>query len=125
MYVFGSQRLWTRHPGIDNSGITGFFQFGLNDSDTLPVNKYVGAGLTAFGLVPGRPRDSMGTGIAVSWLDENLGFRASEVMLAAYYQAHVWGDIYVQPTLTHVPNPGQGRTLSPATAISMHATILF
>jgi porin len=46
-------------------------------------------------------------------------------MLAAYYQAHVWGDIYVQPTLTHVPNPGQSRNLSPATAISLHATVLF
>jgi porin len=124
-YAFGSQRLWTRHPGIDNSGITGFFQFGINDSDTMPVNKYFGVGLTGFGLVPGRPKDSMGTGIAVSWLNENLGFRSSEVMLAAYYQAHVWGDIYVQPTLTHVPNPGQSRSLSPATAITLRATVLF
>ena len=124
-YAFGSQRLWTRHPGIDNSGISGFFQFGINDSDTMPVNKYFGAGLTGFGLVPGRPKDSMGAGIAVSWLNENLGFRGSEVMLAAYYQAHVWGDIYVQPTVTHVPNPGQSRNLSPATAITLRATVLF
>ena len=124
-YAFGSQRLWTRHPGVDNSGITGFSQFGINDSDTMPVNKYFGAGLTGFGLVPGRPKDSMGAGIAVSWLNENLGFRSSEVLLAAYYQAHVWGDIYVQPTLTHVPNPGQTRNLSPATAITLRATVLF
>ena len=72
-YTFGSQRLWTRHPGIDNSGITGFFQFGINDSDTMPVNKYFGVGLAGLGLVPGRPKDSMGAGVAVSWLNENLG----------------------------------------------------
>jgi porin len=50
-YAFASQRLWFRNPGVDNSGITSFFQFCINNSDTMPVNKYVGAGLTAFGLV--------------------------------------------------------------------------
>jgi carbohydrate-selective porin OprB len=78
-----------------------------------------------FGLVPGRRKDSIGAGIAVSWLDENLGFRSREVMLAAYYQAHAWSDIYVQPTVTHVPNPGRSRSPSPATAITLRATVLF
>ena len=36
VYLFGSQRIWFRHPGKDNSGISGFFQFGANDSETLP-----------------------------------------------------------------------------------------
>ena len=124
-YTFGSQRLWVRNPGIDNSGITGFFQFGINDSNTRPFNTYVGAGLTGFGLVPGRPKDSVGGGIAVSWLNQNLGFRSNEVMLAAYYQMHVVGDIYLQPTVTHIPDPGQSPSLSPATAITMGVTILF
>ena len=74
--------------------------------DTRPVNKYVGVGLTGFGLVPRRPRDSFGGGVAVSWLNENLGFRNNEVMLAAYYQMHLVGDIYFQPTVTYIPNPG-------------------
>jgi porin len=125
IYTFGSQRLWMRNPGIDNSGITGFFQFGINDSDTMLANKYVGVGLTAFGLVPGRPKDSMGGGVAVSWLNQNLGFRSDEVMLAAYYQMHVIGDIYFQATVTYIPNPGQSRSFAPATAISTHVTILF
>ena len=38
VYVFGSQRLWLRNPGVDNSGVSGFYQFGINDSDTLPAN---------------------------------------------------------------------------------------
>jgi porin len=125
IYTFGSQRLWVRNPGVDNSGLTSFFQFGINDSDTRPVNKYVGVGLTGFGLVPRRPRDSFGGGVAVSWLNENLGFRNNEVMLQAYYQMHLVGDIYFQPTVTYIPNPGASPTLSPATAISMQITILF
>jgi len=64
-------------------------------------------------------------GVAVSWLNRNLGFRNNEVMLAAYYQMHVVGDIYLQPTVTHIPNPGQSRSFSPATAITMGVTILF
>ncbi len=124
-YAFGSQRLWLRNPGIDNSGISGFFQFGINDSDTRPFNTYVGAGLTGFGLVPGRPKDSVGVGVAVSWLNQHLGFRSNEVMLAAYYQMHVVGDIYLQPTVTHIPDPGQSPSLSPATALTAHVTILF
>jgi porin len=117
-YTFGSQRLWVRNPGIDNSGITGFFQFGINDSKTRPFNTYVGAGLTGFGLVPGRPKDSVGTGVAVSWLNQNLGFRSNEVMLAAYYQMHVMGDVYLQPTVTHIPARTE-PSFSPATAVTM------
>lgn len=127
IYAFGSQRLWIRNPGLDNSGISGFFQFGINDSDTLPINTYAGAGLTGFGLVPGRPKDSIGGGVAVSWLNQkaNPGFRDHEILLQAYYQLHVFGDVFLQPTVTYVPKPGAGRSLSPATAVSLNTTILF
>jgi porin len=125
IYAFGSQRLWVRHPGVDSSGITGFFQIGINDSDTMIASKHVGVGLTGFGLVPGRPRDSMGAGVAATWLNQNLGFRSNEVMLPSYYQMHLVGDVYLQPNLTYVPNPGANRRLSPATALTMRVTVLF
>ena len=56
VYVFGSQRLWFRHPGVDNSGVSGFFQFGANNSNAMLVRQYFGVGLTAFGLVNSRPK---------------------------------------------------------------------
>ncbi len=34
-YFFGSQRLWFRHPDEDSSGVSGFYQFGANNSDAL------------------------------------------------------------------------------------------
>ena len=125
IYGFANQRLWLRHPGVDNSGVSGFFQWGVNDSETMISDRYVGAGLTAFGLVPGRPRDSMGAGVAASWLNQRLGFRSSEVILQSYYEAHVVGDVYLQGYLTHVPNPGVSPRLSPATAITMQVVVLF
>jgi porin len=35
------------------------------------------------------------------------------------------GDVYLQPTVSYIPNPGQSRSFSPATAITLRATILF
>src|SRR5262245_7549568 len=60
VYLFASQRLWLRHPGVDNSGVSGFVQFGANDSNSSLVRQFFGCGLTAFGLVPSRPKDSQG-----------------------------------------------------------------
>ncbi len=124
-YTFASPRLWLRKPGVDNSGVTSFFQFGMNESKTMIVNKYVGGGFTGFGLVPKRGYDSVGIGAGVSRLNENLGFRRSEALLQGYYQMHLVGDTYFQPTVTYVPNPGQSPSLSAATAITMRVTFLF
>jgi len=54
----------------------------------------------------------------------NPGFRDNEILLQAYYQLHVFGDIYVQPTVTYIPKPGASGSFSPATAISAQVIIL-
>jgi porin len=68
-YVLGSQRLWYQHPGIDPSGLIGFFQYGYTDSRSAEVTHYAGAGLAALGLIPKRPADSMG--VSLAWADLN------------------------------------------------------
>jgi porin len=47
-------------------------------------------------------------GIGVSWLNEPPLERtnSTEILTQFYYQAHLIGDIYFQPTFTYVPNPG-------------------
>ena len=77
MYLFGAQRLWFRNPGVDNSGISGFYQYGVNNSNALHARQYVGGGLTAFGLVPGRPDDSFGLGLNCTWLTQGASVRVS------------------------------------------------
>ncbi|WP_201759057.1 carbohydrate porin [Acidisarcina polymorpha] len=124
-YAFASQRLWLTKPGIDNSGVTSFFQFGMNESKTLIVDKYIGGGVTGFGLVPKRPNDSLGIGAGVSRLNKNDGFRNSEAIIQGYYQIHLVGGIYFQPTLTYVPDPGKTPSLSAATAVTMRVTLLY
>ena len=139
-YLFGSQRLWFRRPGKDNSGISGFVQYGANNSDSMLVRQYFGCGLTAFGMVRSRPKDSQGVGLAWSFLNNDPGagqfffkdvsktstqLRSNELMLASYYQASLWDGAFFQPTLTYIPNPGIRDNLPGALGISMYLITLF
>jgi porin len=131
LYTFATQRLWLRNPGVDSSGVSSFVQFGINTSDTLPANKYLGGGFTGFGLVPKRPNDSAGAGVASSWLNQNPEVppnkrpRSTEVILQAYYQMEIVNGIYFEPAVSYVPHPGQAPNIAAATAITGQITLLF
>ena len=124
-YLFGSQRLWRGRKGDTGRGVSGFMQLGINDSRTMLATRYVGAGMTAFRLIPGRPLDSFGAGLALSWLNRRLGFRKTEALLQFYDQLHVIGDVYLQPAVTLSPEPGEKTATGPAVAFTIQSTILF
>ena len=126
VYAFASQRLW-RVSGGDgqSSGVSGFLQLGANNSRTMFATRYVGLGLTAFGMIPNRPADSFGGGLAWSELNRNRGFRPNEALIQVYDQIQVFGSFYLQPTLTFSPNPGETTALAPAAAFTLQSTILF
>jgi porin len=140
VYLFASQRLWFQQPGVNHNGVSGFLQYGANDSDSSWVRQYFGAGLTAFGLVSSRPNDSQGVGMAWSFLndDPNAGhfffpgapgpstaLNSNELMFAGYYQAALSQWAFLQPTLTYIPNPGSRPDIPAAFASSIYLTILF
>ena len=124
-YMFASQRLWFQHPGLDPSGISGFLQFALNTSKTQPANQYFGGGLTAFGLVRARPDDSMGAGIAWSWLNRRFGLRSNEFMAQMYYQARIVNGVFFEPAVTYTPNPGKSPGIPGFVALTARVTLLF
>ncbi len=147
-YLFGSQRLWFRNPGVDSSGVSGFYQFGANNSNALHAREYVGGGLTAFGLVPGRPADTFGAGLNCTWLTQGASsaalfypkqdpfdvpsLRPSQLMFQCYYQMKLVDGVFFQTTLTDIPTPGipslrvQDHNSFPnALAISFQITVLF
>lgn len=125
VYAFGSQRLWYRNPGFDSSGISAFYQYGINNSSALPMKQYIGAGLTAFGLVDNRSNDSIGAGVALSWLNQKTFERPTELMYQIYYQAQIINAIYIVPALSYIPTPGASPTLAPAWAGTLRAIVLF
>jgi len=124
-YLFGSQRLWYKDPGINSSGISGFFQYGLNNSNAMLINKYAGVGLTAFGLIPKRLDDSIGVGAAYSWLDPHNFNHSNELILQAYYQAQVIKGVYLEPALSYIPSPGANDSRNNAWAGTLRAIVLF
>jgi porin len=124
-YLFGSQRIWYRNPGVDTSGVSLFYQYGANNSDALPMTQFVGGGLTAFGLIPHRNDDSMGLGAALSWLNQKTFSRRTELMLQAFYQAKVVNSLYLEPALSCIPTPGASPDLSAAWAGTLRAIVLF
>ncbi|MBI2786528.1 MAG: carbohydrate porin [Legionella longbeachae] len=123
-YLFGSQRLWYRHPGYDTSGISAFYQYSINNSSALPMKQSVGAGLTAFGLVANREADSIGGGFSLAWLNHRSTNQPTELMYQIYYQAKIITNIYLEPALSYIPNPGQNANLPPAFAGTIRAIVL-
>ena len=125
-YLFGSQRVaYQVNPGVPNSSISVFYQLGANASQTLPMSQYYGAGVTAFGLIGSRASDSMGMGVGLSKMNQNLFHRQSELMFQAYYQAHLFATTFLQPTISYIPTPGLSPTLPGALATTLRLTVLF
>jgi len=125
-YAIGSQQIWYRDPEpISNAGISAFFQFGWNNSKTLPVETYVGAGLTFRSLIPKRPEDSFGVGMAWGWLEPNDYDVDSELMFQAYYQAHVSGPVYTESALSYIPTPGLEPNTPAAWAVTQQLIVPF
>jgi len=124
-YSAYGELLADNYVGIDNSGISGFVQYGVHDSDTLPFDQYFGTGLTEFGLVPNRPKDSGGIGLAWSSLNQKTFKRDSEFMFQAYYQAHVTHATFFEPAISYIPNPGADPSLDAALALTFRVISLF
>jgi porin len=121
-YMFASQRLL---KGQGGDGVSGFIQLGANDSrTTLFANRYFGLGLTGFGLIPGRPGDSLGAGLAWSELNENRPYRGDEALFQAYYQIQVKSAFYLEPAVT-LSTPGERSAGQPALTFTLQSTILF
>ena len=126
VYVFGSQQIaFGLNPAVPDSSISVFYQFGINNAQTLPVTQYYGAGLTAFGVIGSRDRDSLGVGAALSKLNQNLFTRDTELMFQAYYQAHLYSATFLQPTVSYIPTPAAAPNLPGALTTTLRLTVLF
>lgn len=124
-YAFGSQQLWNLYPGNNKVGIVGFWQLGINNSNVLPVNKYIGAGLSAVGLVPTEKFNICGIGIASSWNNTKIIPRAHEIMFQAYYETHLVGSSFLIGSLSYIPNPAFFKQISHSVAGTLRVLALF
>ena len=110
-YALGSQTVWHETDGHTGKSWISFIQYGINNSKTMMVNEFFGAGLTGFGIIPSRPKDTIGTGLAISWLNEPSKNSNTEIISQFYYQAHLIGDLFLQPVFSYVPNPAINKCM--------------
>lgn len=122
VYFFGSQALWIKEP---RGNISAFYQFGWSNSKILEMNLFGGLGLTGFALVPKRPNDSFGFGLAWARLNPHLFSRSSELVLQGYYQAQIYKSSYFQPALSYIPKPGAHPDQSNVCAVTARLIVLF
>jgi len=126
IYAFASQALWTKpSTSTDKGNISGFLQFGWNNSRTLEMNLFAGAGLSFFALIPARPNDSFGFGLAWSRLNPHRFSRYSELMLQGYYQLQILSSLYFESAFSYIPNPGAHPNQSNVSAFTSRLTFLF
>lgn len=128
LYLYGSHRLWYQRPWKDPSGVSLFYQFGWTPSAATIVKTFVGGGLTAFGLVGGRPHDNVGLGVAYSIPNPhknpelfvlptmfpgnytgsvplNQQIETPELMLQLYCQFFLARGTYLESAITWIPKP--------------------
>ena len=67
----------------------------------------------------------MGIGVGLSRLNPNIFERQSELMFQAYYQAHLFATIFLQPTVTLHSDAGASPNLPGALTTTLRLTVLF
>jgi porin len=128
-YLIAQQRLINFRYPKDGSGISGFLQFGWSPANTNLFASSVGGGLSIFAPMKSRPLDSFGLG--VSWAKiNNQAFlydqlNDSELMVQAYAQLHLAGNIYLTPSITVLPLVGKKEAAAPSTSALMQLVFLF
>lgn len=125
LYLYGSQRLYWKEENLSNSGIVTYLQLGINNTKTLPIKKFLGWGLTAYGLIPGRIKDSFGLGLSFAGLNRKSQAYGSELMYQGYYQCHLFSSIYLEPVISYIPRPGATKGLDKTLAGTIRLLSLF
>jgi porin len=153
-YLFANQRLWYRHPSIDNSGLIGFLQFARTSDQAAQVNTCLLGGLTGVGLLPALPYNRVSLGVAWGELNHapNAGaffypgfypgvpsnttrFNGSELMIQVALQSTfvfpvrgLWAPneaITMTVAYTYIPTPGQRPNLPQAHTILLRIVQMF
>ena len=125
IYLYASQRLWWKDKEHTNSGVVTYLQLGMNNTKTLPINKFLGWGLSAYGLVSRRLKDSFGLGMSFAGLNKKSEPRSNELMFQAYYQCYLLHSCYLEPVISYIPNPGAKKDLHQTWAATLRMLVHF
>jgi porin len=114
--------------------VAGFLQLGLGDARVERFGSYLGTGLAAAGVIPGRPDDEVGIALASArngshYVEQQarLGapVRRAESTLELTYLAQISKAVAVQPDLQYVRHPNTDPSLKNALAVLLRFEVSF
>ena len=125
LYLSWQQTIWSGDAASSEAGggVRFFGQFALSDPDKNPSHWSLMTGLSATGVIPGRPADAVG--IAGGWTafsDDPEIYRSTmpdgsagpagghEIGFEVFYKAQLTPWCYVQPGFEWIGSPGGGDT---------------
>lgn len=110
VYVMVNQLVYKEHEGGDQ-GLGLMLQLGWAPEDRNAVNRYVGAGFSYTGLLPGRDGDTLGFCASYSHLTGQSAAPANIDLFNAelYYSLQVDAFLNLQPDLQYFSHPGPDR----------------
>lgn len=119
---------------LDATGLSVFLQLGWADGDVAQFEGYTGAGFKYTGLIPGRPADELGLGVAVGYngsafdrAARDAGDRpaVAEIAVEWTYRAWLTPWLSLQADLQYVANPGGLKNRSDALVAGLRYTLSF
>jgi porin len=132
-YLLADRSLY-QAPGDPKKRLAGFVQLGIGDARVDRFGWYIGSGLIAMGMLPGRPDDEVGIATAVarngshyiaSQEQQGLPVAAAEIALELTYLAQVNQWLALQPDVQYVVHPGTNPMVRNATTFQLRFELAF
>ncbi|MFO0876182.1 MAG: carbohydrate porin [Gemmataceae bacterium] len=127
-YCLATQQLWKETHGEETEVLTAFFQVGRSDPNVQQVPMFLSGGLTWYGFLRCRPRDSIGAGVFWGDLTRAPGagnLPANETTFQCYYQGVLARNMFVQPVVTYIRDPGSNANLASPLALTLRVGLVF
>lgn len=128
LYAVLEQRLWRadRESEGDDRGVGAFVQYGYADPGVSEAEHHVGAGVSASGVVPGRPEDALGAYGSLVLFSQGAGFTEDhELAVEAFYKAAITPWLSLKPDVQYIVNPGGDDALRDAVVATLRVEAAF
>lgn len=125
LYFIGEKHFASRFIGVPFSL---FAQLGGAEASRNMIDHYVGAGMTLSGLIPGRPDDTTGFGIARAhvsnaYRDVTADSAQAETTYELTYQAALGDHFSLQPDVQYIVSPGASAAVDNAWVVGARAEV--
>jgi porin len=126
IYLIGNARLFggdAQQPTVD-----AFFQLGTAEQDRNALDHYIGAGVNVSGLLPSRPEDILGFGIArantgQAYRRSRINAGRTETVFELTWSARINKYFRMQPDIQYLIDPGADTTMDNALVLGLRVQL--